>query len=128
MADRLRLPARRRRQRRLVRRAQARVRPTVADVPRPARHVRLRLGLPARRLHRPVGRQRVAVLRPAARRRQPARLRPVRRLAAAHDHPGEHDAVVTFHGAIAVSSVTRCRCRRWRCRRHRCPSGARQYR
>ena len=37
-----------------------------------------------------------------------------------------------FHGAIAVTSVTRRRCRRrrrrWRCRRHRCAGGARQYR
>ena len=35
-----------------------------------------------------------------------------------------------FHGAIAVPSVTRCRCRRRRCRRcgHRCAGGARQYR
>ena len=37
-----------------------------------------------------------------------------------------------FHGAIAVPSVTRCRCRRrrrcrWR-RGHRCAGGARQYR
>jgi len=31
-----------------------------------------------------------------------------------------------FHGAIAVPSVTRCRCRR--CRGHRCAGGARQYR
>jgi len=31
-----------------------------------------------------------------------------------------------FHGAIAVPSVTRCRCRR--CRGHRCVGGARQYR
>jgi len=34
-----------------------------------------------------------------------------------------------FHGAIAVPSVTRCRCRRCRCcRGHRCAGGARQYR
>ena len=37
-----------------------------------------------------------------------------------------------FHGAIAVPSVTRCRCRRRRrcrcCRGHRCAGGARQYR
>ena len=35
-----------------------------------------------------------------------------------------------FHGAIAVPSVTRCRCcRRRRCRRcgHRCANGVRQY-
>jgi len=32
-----------------------------------------------------------------------------------------------FHGAIAVPSVTRCRCRRRRCG-HRCAGGARQYR
>jgi len=38
-----------------------------------------------------------------------------------------------FHGAIAVPSVTRCRCRRCRCRRrrwhrgHRCAGGVRQY-
>jgi len=32
-----------------------------------------------------------------------------------------------FHGAIAVPSVTRCRCRRWR-RGHRCAGGTRQYR
>ena len=32
-----------------------------------------------------------------------------------------------FHGAIAVPSVTRCRCRR-RCRGHWCAGGARQYR
>ena len=31
-----------------------------------------------------------------------------------------------FHGARAVPSVTRCRCRR--CRGHRCAGGARQYR
>jgi len=31
-----------------------------------------------------------------------------------------------FHGAIAVPSVTRCRCRR--CRGHRCVGGVRQYR
>jgi len=30
-----------------------------------------------------------------------------------------------FHGAIAVHSVTRCRCRR-RCRGHRCAGGVRQ--
>jgi len=41
MDDGLRLSARRRRQRRLVRRAEASVRRTVADVPRAARHVRL---------------------------------------------------------------------------------------
>ena len=34
-----------------------------------------------------------------------------------------------FHGAIAVPSVTRCRCRRrCRCRGHRCAGGGRQYR
>ena len=35
-----------------------------------------------------------------------------------------------FHGAIAVPSVTRCRCccRRRRCRGHRCAGGVRQYR
>ena len=34
-----------------------------------------------------------------------------------------------FHGAIAVPSVTRCRCRRrCCCRGHRCAGGARQYR
>ena len=33
-----------------------------------------------------------------------------------------------FHGAIAVPSVTRCRCRRCRRRGHRCAGGARQYR
>jgi len=34
-----------------------------------------------------------------------------------------------FHGAIAVPSVTRCRCRRCRWRHgHRCAGGARQYR
>jgi len=31
-----------------------------------------------------------------------------------------------FHGAIAVPSVTHCRCRR--CRGHQCAGGARQYR
>jgi len=33
-----------------------------------------------------------------------------------------------FHGAIAVPSVTCCRCRCRRCRGHRCAGGARQYR
>jgi len=32
-----------------------------------------------------------------------------------------------FYGAIAVPSVTRCRCR-WRCRGHRCAGGVRQWR
>ena len=31
-----------------------------------------------------------------------------------------------FHGAIAVPSVTHCRCRHWR-RGHRCSGGVRQY-
>jgi len=31
-----------------------------------------------------------------------------------------------FYGAIAVPSVTRCRCCRCRCRRHRCAGGVRQ--
>jgi len=34
--------------------------------------------------------------------------------------------LVPFHGAIAVPSVTRCRCRRWR-RGHRCAGGVQQY-
>ena len=35
----------------------------------------------------------------------------------------------SFYGAIAVSSVTRCRCCRCRCRRgHRCAGGVRQWR
>jgi len=36
--------------------------------------------------------------------------------------------LVPFHGAIAVSSVTRCRCRCCRRRGNRCTGGARQYR
>jgi len=31
-----------------------------------------------------------------------------------------------FYGAIAVPSVTRCRCRRWCCCGHRCSGGVRQ--
>ena len=41
-------------------------------------------------------------------------------------HRSWHSLLGPFHGAIAVPSVTRCRCRR--CRGHRCAGGARQYR
>ena len=37
-----------------------------------------------------------------------------------------YNLLAPFHGAIAVPSVTHCRCRRWR-RGHRCAGGVRQY-
>jgi len=37
----------------------------------------------------------------------------------------KHKLLGPFHGAIAVPSVTHCRCRR--CRGHRCAGCARQY-
>ena len=48
-------------------------------------------------------------------------------------HPGKTSVIALslgpFHGAIAVPSVTRCRCRcRRRCRGHRCAGGVRQWR